>query len=85
MDPAVRRHWKWSIRKELVDGILPFWTCHAVDAERGGFYGKVDCDLKIDAEAPRSAVLNTRILGGLPAARGRVSRDGRPRLDLHYG
>lgn len=68
MDPAIRRHWKWRIRKELVDDILPFWMRYAVDAERGGFHGKVDCNLKIDAEAPRSAVLNTRILWTYSAA-----------------
>ena len=68
MDPAVKRHWEWRIRKELVDDILPFWMRYAVDAERGGFHGKVDCDLKIDAEAPRSAVLNTRILWTYSAA-----------------
>jgi len=81
MDPALRRHWKWSIRKELTDNILPFWMRYAVDAERGGFYGKVDCDLKIDADAPRSAVLNTRILWTYSAACRLLGAEYRPMAD----
>jgi mannobiose 2-epimerase len=63
-----KTEWALRLRKEVADDILPFWARYAVDRENGGFYGKVDCDLKIDAQAPRSAVINARILWTYAAA-----------------
>lgn len=60
--------WPRRIERELLDDILPFWTRHTLDRENGGFYGGVSCDLEVDREAPRSAVLNTRILWTFSAA-----------------
>ncbi len=57
-----------QFRKELTENILPFWMRHTVDREHGGFYGAVSCDLKVDKEAPRAAVINGRILWTFSAA-----------------
>jgi mannobiose 2-epimerase len=57
-----------QFRKELTENILPFWIRHTVDREHGGFYGTVSCDLKVDKEAPRAAVINGRILWTFSAA-----------------
>jgi mannobiose 2-epimerase len=68
MEAADKARWAGQFRKELVENILPFWMRHTVDRERGGFYGKVDCDLQVDADAPRAAVIHTRILWTYSAA-----------------
>ena len=53
---------------ELVENILPFWMRHAVDRERGGFYGEISNDLVIDKDATRGALLCSRILWTYSAA-----------------
>jgi mannobiose 2-epimerase len=60
--------WAARLKKEVAEDILPFWARYAVDRENGGFYGKIDCDLNIDAQAPRAAVINARILWTYSAA-----------------
>ena len=60
--------WAARFRHELTGNILPFWMRHTVDRENGGFYGAVDCDLRVKKEAPRTAVINTRILWTFSAA-----------------
>jgi len=55
-------------RVELEDNILAFWTRHAVDREHGGFHGAIHSDLRVDKRAPRSAVVNARILWTFSAA-----------------
>jgi mannobiose 2-epimerase len=56
-----------QFRRELTENILPFWTRYTVDPD-GGFYGTVTCDLKVEKEAPRASVINTRILWTFSAA-----------------
>lgn len=63
-----KTEWAGRLKKELAENILPFWARHAVDRENGGFYGKIDCDRNIDAQAPRAAVVNARILWTYAAA-----------------
>ena len=41
---------------------MPFWKKYMVDTEKGGFYGAVDKNLKPIKNAPKSAVLMTRML-----------------------
>src|ERR1035438_7646705 len=41
---------------------------HTVDRENGGFFGAVDCELRVDKQAARTAVINTRILWTFSAA-----------------
>lgn len=47
--------------------ILQYWALHSPDRERG-FYGKIDNNNIPDANAPRGAVLNARILWTFSAA-----------------
>jgi len=61
LDKINREQYYHEIKEELTANILPFWD-KAIDKERGGFYGKILNDGKIIKDAPRSAVLNTRIL-----------------------
>jgi mannobiose 2-epimerase len=60
--------WAAQLRHELTGNILPFWMRHTVDRENGGFYGAIDCDLQVDKQAPRAAVINARILWTFSAA-----------------
>lgn len=60
--------WSARFRRELTGNILPFWMRHTVDREHGGFYGEVDCALRVNRQAPRTAVINTRILWTFSAA-----------------
>jgi mannobiose 2-epimerase len=50
-----------EIEKELKDNILAFWN-KAIDRKNGGFLGKILNNGEIIEDAPKSAVLNTRIL-----------------------
>jgi mannobiose 2-epimerase len=60
--------WAAQLRHELTGNILPFWMRHTVDRENGGFYGAIDCDLQVDKQSPRAAVINARILWTFSAA-----------------
>ncbi|MGC9946294.1 MAG: AGE family epimerase/isomerase [Bryobacteraceae bacterium] len=60
--------WAAQFRRELTSNILPFWMRHTVDREHGGFHGAIDCDLRVNARAPRAAVINARILWTFSAA-----------------
>jgi cellobiose epimerase len=46
----------------LEDKILPFWEQRMVDKEDGGFYGKIDGRNQVVEAAPKSIILNARIL-----------------------
>jgi mannobiose 2-epimerase len=63
-----KTEWAARLKKEVAGDILPFWARYAVDRENGGFYGKIDCDLRTDPQAPRAAVMNARILWTYAAA-----------------
>jgi mannobiose 2-epimerase len=72
MDQAARQSWAARFRRELTGNILPFWMRHAVDRANGGFYGTIGCDLTVDRESPRAAVVNARILWTFSAAGWRL-------------
>ena len=55
---AFRRH----VESELRNNILPFWMKHAPDPEFGGFRGRIWNDLRIDPQAEKGIILNSRIL-----------------------
>lgn len=57
-----------SAEKELRENILPFWLKHARDRERGGFQGLIDQEMNVWKEAPRGALLTSRILWTFSAA-----------------
>jgi cellobiose epimerase len=65
------RQW---MEKDLVENILPFWIKYTPDRKRGGFYGLVTNDLRIDKDAPRAAVICGRILWTFSAAYRRLGR-----------
>ncbi len=62
--------WK-GLRNEMegeLNRILDYWETHSVDSERGGFFGRIDENNKVYANAPRGSVLNARILWAFSAA-----------------
>jgi mannobiose 2-epimerase len=56
-----------EVRQELFH-ILDYWIAHAVDKDKGGFYGRVDGKNVPDTNSPRSIVVNARILWTFSAA-----------------
>jgi cellobiose epimerase len=62
MESATRDRYIAKIEAELRQNILPFWIRHAVDHERGGFYGEVSNDLVVNRQVDRGALLTSRIL-----------------------
>ena len=52
---------KSVFEKHLVNDLIPFWNA-LCDRENGGFYGSVSSANIVDKSAPKSAVLQTRIL-----------------------
>ncbi|MCJ7820322.1 MAG: AGE family epimerase/isomerase [Bacteroidales bacterium] len=55
-------------REELTKSILPFWISMMPDNLNGGFYGRIDGENNIVADAPKGAILNARILWTFSAA-----------------
>lgn len=56
-----------EVLDELQTNILPYWMEHMTDP-RGGFYGRRDGSDALDADAPKGAILNARILWTFSAA-----------------
>ena len=50
-----------EIREHLTGKIIPFWQGMR-DNEFGGYYGWLSYDLKLDREAVKGCILNSRIL-----------------------
>ena len=48
--------------RELTENILPFWINKMTDLENGGFFGCISGNNEVCTNAPKGAVLNTRIL-----------------------
>lgn len=48
--------------------ILAYWLQYTPDEENGGFYGKIDHENKVYADAPKGSVLHARILWAFSAA-----------------
>lgn len=67
-----------TFRQQLIDNltgcILPYWLDRMAD-HRGGFYGRRDGHDTLDADAPKGAILNARILWTLSAAWLALGRD----------
>ena len=68
VDRGVLQAYARRIEGELRENILPFWMRHVVDRVRGGFYGQISNDLTVDEDAPRGALLTSRILWTYAAA-----------------
>ena len=59
----------------LLDRIIPFWQ-GLRDDEYGGFYGHMDLDLRLDQNADKGCILNSRILWFFSEAARALGRDG---------
>ncbi|HPD28653.1 MAG TPA: AGE family epimerase/isomerase [Phycisphaerae bacterium] len=57
-----------SVRRELLENILPFWRSHSVDAQRGGFVAELSNDLRARPDAAKGLILNARLLWTFSAA-----------------
>lgn len=66
-DAALLADYAKQVEAELRGDILPFWLKHTRDP-RGGFYGYIDNDLVVHPDAPRGALLTTRVLWTFSAA-----------------
>ncbi|MFN2254559.1 MAG: AGE family epimerase/isomerase [Candidatus Promineifilaceae bacterium] len=51
-----------QVEQELRGNILPFHLEAGIDYARGGFYGRIDDDRSIDADAPKGLVQHSRLL-----------------------
>lgn len=59
---------KSEMHECLTNNILHFWLDRMVDNEQGGFYGRIDGNDHIVADAEKGAILNARILWAFAAA-----------------
>jgi len=75
MSDACLQPLREELERELVDGILPYWMTQAVDDVHGGFVGQIDEGEVRRPDAPKSAVLMTRLLWTFSAAYRVVGRD----------
>lgn len=61
------QQYKHDLENEL-QNILAFWQKNTIDKKNGGFFGKIENNNAIIAEAPKGSVLNSRILWSFSAA-----------------
>lgn len=54
----------------LSENILPFWSEKMIDREDGGFYGRIDKEGRVEADAQKGVILNTRLLWAFSRAYG---------------
>lgn len=59
---------KQEMQVHLANNILRFWLDRMVDKENGGFYGRIDGNDNVIADAEKGAILNARILWAFAAA-----------------
>ena len=59
---------KQEVREVLENNILRFWIDRMQDEEHGGFYGRIDNQNILHADADKGAILNARILWTFSAA-----------------
>lgn len=57
-----------GFKEELTGNILSFWINKMQDEENGGFYGRIDGNDALHADANKGAILNARILWTFSAA-----------------
>lgn len=69
--PAAAEYAKWRavFERNLRENILGFWLAHGPDRERGGFFGATDRKGTPDPLAPRSLVVNSRLVWTFASAR----------------
>ncbi|MGM9766210.1 MAG: AGE family epimerase/isomerase [Candidatus Cryptobacteroides sp.] len=57
----------FEMKNELENGIMPFWIGRMTRPE-GGFYGRITGEGELDRQAPKGAVLTSRMLWAFSAA-----------------
>ena len=65
---AIVSQLKQEMQDVLENNILHFWMEKMVDHENGGFYGRIDGEERLHADAEKGAILNARILWSFSAA-----------------
>ncbi len=65
---------KSEAASELTENILPFWLERMIDPN-GGFYGRIDGNGKLCADAPRGGILTARILWTFASAYRLLGRE----------
>jgi len=68
MNKISLQNWQRSIAQELKENLLAYWIKHTQDSENGGFYGRISNNNQVHKDAPKSLILNTRILWTFSAA-----------------
>jgi cellobiose epimerase len=68
VSPADLQNLAARAEKELRGNILPFWLKNSRDRRRGGFFGVIDQKMNVKKNAPRGALLTSRILWTFSAA-----------------
>ena len=63
-----------EVAADLTDNLLPWWSAKMPDYVNGGFYGRIDFQDSVIADADKGGVLNARILWTFSAAY-RVTKD----------
>jgi mannobiose 2-epimerase len=53
---------KTEVQDVLISNILPFWSQKMIDADNGGFYGRIDGHNQLIPKADKGGILNARIL-----------------------
>ena len=53
---------KSEMHSHLTNNILRFWLDRMIDNDNGGFYGRIDGNDNVVADAEKGAILNARIL-----------------------
>lgn len=56
------RTYAFEVEQELISNILPFYARRLLDQERGGFYGCIHNDLRLEPDAPKGLVQHGRLL-----------------------
>lgn len=59
---------KQELRDELTTNILPYWIKNLPDFTNGGFYGQITGEEKLVTDAPKGAIMHSRILWTFSAA-----------------
>lgn len=63
----LQKNYRQEIEQEL-QNILAYWMKYTIDLKNGGFFGKIDNANRIDENASKGSVLNSRILWTFSAA-----------------
>lgn len=62
MEIEVLHPFRQRVADELFNNIIPFWIEKTPDYDYGGIYGRINNQLVIEREAPKSLILTSRVL-----------------------